>query len=103
MQGGSFPVLCFVALHAEFAQLINKDEKDLILNENTTRVIDSLSQNSNPRRERGGRRRPPSPQPHCLQAAAGRAGRVGGVAGWRMLLPRPKGEEETETGTAAAA
>lgn len=47
MQGGSFLVLCFVALHAEFAQLINKDEKDLILNENTTRVIDSLSQNSN--------------------------------------------------------
>lgn len=47
MQGGSFPVLCFVALHAEFAQLVNKDEKDLILNENTTRVIDSLSQNSN--------------------------------------------------------
>lgn len=54
-----------------------------------------------PRRERGGRRRPPSPPP-LPSAAAGRAGRVGGVAGGGCYS-RLKGEEETETGTAAAA
>lgn len=51
-----------------------------------TPPTDRLSQNSNPRRERGDRRGPPSPLP-LPPAAAGRAGRVGGVLGWRMLLP----------------
>lgn len=65
---------------------MKKAVEHFILNENI-RLMGALSKSSNPRREQ--RRSPPfpsrrrhSPQPQLLNVGA-----VGGVAGWRMLLP----------------